>query len=84
MPRRAKLKRPIEVGKHLHRHPDFYHGELTFKGTRIPVRTVLLYLAKGHDIDWAVKAWPSLTPEAIEEALVLATKALEKQTEQAA
>ena len=84
MPRRAKLKKPIEVGRHLHRHPDFYHGELTFKGTRIPVRTVLKYIAKGMTIDEALVSWPSLAREAIEEAFLLATAALEEKAERAA
>lgn len=64
MPRRNRLKQPIEVGKYLVRHPKFYHGQLTFKGTRIPVRTVLRHIAKGMSVDEALKAWPTLSADA--------------------
>jgi uncharacterized protein (DUF433 family) len=76
MPRRNQLKQPMEVGRYLIRHPKFYHGELTFKGTRIPVRTVLRHIAQGMSADEALENWPTLSHEALVEALSLATEAL--------
>lgn len=81
MARSAALNKPIEVGRHLIRHPRYYRGELTFKGTRIQVETVLHYIAKGMSVDEALRNWPTLTHEAIEEALSMATKALIQQSE---
>jgi uncharacterized protein (DUF433 family) len=76
MSRRNPLKQPMEVGQYLIRHPKFYHGELTFKGTRIPVQTVLRHIAQGMSVDEALENWPTLSPEAVLEALSPATEAL--------
>lgn len=84
MSRSHPLKQPVEVGEYLIRHPKFYHGELTFRGTRIPVRTVLRYLAKGYSVDWAMEAWPGLSREAILEAIAIAVEALEEKFQEAA
>ncbi len=67
---------PIEVGKYLVVDPQVCHGQLTFKGTRVPVHTVLVYLAKGRTIDQLLAGWPQLTREAIVEAIRLAAAAL--------
>jgi uncharacterized protein (DUF433 family) len=67
---------PVEVGSYLVVDPRICHGQLTFKGTRVPVDTALLYLAKGRTIDEILASWPQLTREAIAEAIRLATDAL--------
>jgi uncharacterized protein (DUF433 family) len=51
----------LEIGEHLVIDPEVCHGQLTFKGTRIPVETVLLFLATGRTIDWVLAEWPRLT-----------------------
>jgi uncharacterized protein (DUF433 family) len=56
--------------------PAICHGELTFRGTRVPVRTILLYLAKGRSLAYLRKSWPEVTPEAIEEAVSMAAELL--------
>ncbi len=66
----------IEIGRYLVRDPEICHGQLTFKGTRILVETVLSYLAAGRTIDWALDEWPRLSRDAVQEALQLATAAL--------
>lgn len=43
-----------EVGQYLAADPEICHGKLTFKGTRVLVRTVLAYIAAGKDIDWVL------------------------------
>jgi uncharacterized protein (DUF433 family) len=63
---------PIEVGRYLVIDPQICHGQITFKGTRIPVETVLTFLAKGYALDQLLRSWPELTPQAVEEAIYLA------------
>jgi len=74
--RRRNTKKPIEVGKYLISDPEVYHAELTFKGTRIPVKTVLTFLAMGETIDALLEGYPRLSRDAIEEAVRLAKDAL--------
>ena len=51
-------------------------GDLTFKGTRVLVKDVLFYVAKGKDWDWIVSGYHGISREAIAEAISLATEAL--------
>jgi len=74
--RRRPAKQRVEVGQYLVADPEVYHGELTFKGTRIPVKTVLTFLGMGESIDVLLEDYPSLSREAIEESVRLAKEAL--------
>lgn len=65
-----------EVGKYLVSDPEVYHGELTFKGTRIPVETILRAFKRGYDLDKITKGWHNVPHEAVLEAIELATQAL--------
>jgi len=67
---------PLEVGRHFIVHPGVCHGALTFKGTRVPVETVLVSLAKGRTIDQIRESWPKVSREGIVEAIDLATRVL--------
>jgi uncharacterized protein (DUF433 family) len=69
-------KEPREVGEYLIVHPGICHGRMTFKGTRVPVSTVLAYMAKGWTIDKVLDDWPQLSREAVQEAIRLASSAL--------
>ena len=71
-----KSIKPIAVGKYVVSDPEICHGQLTFKGTRILVETVLSYLADGRTIEWALVEWPRLSRAAVKEALQLAAVAL--------
>lgn len=63
----------LEVGKYLIVDPEVCHGKLTFKGTRLPVQTVLVFLGmKGRSLDYVLKSWPHLKREGVEEAVRLA------------
>jgi uncharacterized protein (DUF433 family) len=83
---RAKMKarpksksskgRPILVGRYLTVDPLVCHGELTFRGTRVPVETILMYLAEGYSLAYLRKSWPEVSPEAIQEAVSLAAELL--------
>ena len=65
-----------EVGKYLVVDPKICFGRLTFKGTRLPVETILNWLAKGKTIDSILSDWPYLARAAIAEAVFLASEAL--------
>lgn len=75
---KAQVKEPVKVGNYLLVHPGVCFGQLTFDGTRVPVETVLLYLAKGRTIDQILESWSELTREAVVEAMRLAATALVK------
>jgi len=64
------------IGKHLSVDPHVCHGKLTFRGTRVPVQTVLHVLAEGRSVNQILKGWPELSREAIAEAIDLAGEAL--------
>ena len=66
----------VEIGKYLVIDSEICYGELAFKGTRIPVETVLTFLRMGDSIDELIADWPELSCEAIDEAIQLATVAL--------
>ena len=67
---------PVRIGRYLIKDPGVCHGKLTFKGTRVPVETVLNRLGKGRSIDEILKSWPELRRAAITEAIHLAAASL--------
>jgi len=67
---------PREVGKFLVVDPGICHGKLTFKGTRVPVQTVLVFMSKGWTMDQILADWPELKREGVVEAIQLAADAL--------
>ena len=68
--------KPARIGRYLVKDPGVCHGKLTFKGTRVPVETVLNRLGKGRSIDDILNSWPELTRAAIAEAINMATATL--------
>ncbi len=78
-----RLKKRLEIGQYLVRDPEIYHGELTFKGTRVPVSVVLAYAAKGMSLPRIRRNWPEVSEEAVMEALNLAKEALVEKHRQA-
>jgi uncharacterized protein (DUF433 family) len=82
--REEYLMKRLEIGEHIVIDPEVCHGQLTFKGTRIPVEMVLLFLSTGRTIDWVLAEWPRLTREAVEETIRLATAALVERHKEAA
>jgi len=61
----------VEIGNYLVIDQEICHGQMTIRGTRIPVDTVLTFLAKGYSIDQLLRSWPELQRPAIEEAIRL-------------
>jgi uncharacterized protein (DUF433 family) len=68
--------KPVEVGQHLVVQSRNGRRTLLFKGTRLSVAGVFRRLARGESVGAIVKASPQLTPEAIREAIELASAAL--------
>ena len=66
---RSANRKPTLVGKHLVVDPRVCHGALTFRGTRVPVATILSYVARGFSLAYLGKSWPEVSAKAIEEAL---------------
>ena len=60
----------VDVGSYIVMDPEICHGQMTFKDTRVPVDTVLTYLAKGYSVDQLLRSWPELSRAAIEQALL--------------
>jgi uncharacterized protein (DUF433 family) len=67
--------KPLEVGEYLVADPRVCFGKLTFKGTRVPVQTVLTFLAMGETIEEVLRGWPRVTRDGVEEAIRLAAVA---------
>jgi uncharacterized protein (DUF433 family) len=77
-----RTRKRKELGQYIVADPEICHGHLTFKGTRIMVKSVLYYVAQGKDWDWIAQAYYGhITREAIAEAVSLANEALLKKTE---
>ncbi len=75
---KAIEKSYTEIGRYLVVDPEICHGKLTFKGTRIPVATVLTYLAMGDSIADVLQNWPRLQRPAIEDAIRFAARLVQK------
>ncbi len=66
-----------EFGRYIVADPGICHGQLTFRGTRILVETVLAEVARGLAWETIVGNWRGkVTAEAIQEAVLLAREAL--------
>lgn len=76
-----KARNRMELGQYIVADPEICHGQMTFKGTRIMVRSVLEMLAKGKDWDWISQEYEGrVNREAIAEAVSLANEALLEKT----
>lgn len=72
-----RTRKRKELGQYIVADPEICHGQLTFTGTRILVKSVLFYVAHGKDWDWISQEYQGkVTREAIAEAVSLASDAL--------
>jgi uncharacterized protein (DUF433 family) len=72
------------LGRHIVIDSEIHHGDITFRGTRIPVASVLEDVAEGTDWETIIEQWHgSITREAIGESVRLAAEALVAQHRQA-
>ena len=75
-------RKRIEFGEYIVSDPEICGGDLTFKGTRLLVKDVLYFVAKGYDWQRISADYDGrLSHEAIAEAVELARKSLIKETE---
>ena len=65
--------------KYLESRPDRVGGELTIKGTRIPIAQVINQLANGYTIELMHEGWPWLSIATIKGAVKEATELLSAQ-----
>ena len=54
---------------HIVRDPRICGGEPTIKGTRIPVRSVIIEYQRNNDLNWVLQGYPRLDENLIREAL---------------
>jgi uncharacterized protein (DUF433 family) len=47
----------------IHRNPSIQGGVAVFRGTRVPLRNLIDYLAGGEDLDAFLSEFPSVTRE---------------------
>ena len=62
---------------YLSANPAVCHGRLVFRGTRIPVATVLELLASGMSMEEILRGYPSLTKKAVQAAIDYARMRIE-------
>ena len=55
--------------KYLESRPDRVGGELTIKGTRIPIAQVINMLAHGHTLQLMLEGWPWLSAATLKGAI---------------
>ncbi len=58
------------------RDPDIMSGTPVFKGTRVPVKTLIDYLQGGHTLNEFLEHFPSVSREQAEAVLELAKRYL--------
>jgi uncharacterized protein (DUF433 family) len=72
-----KIPKRTDFGRYIVADPEICHGQLTFKGTRILVKSVLYYVAQGKDWEWiATECFGRVRREAIAQAIEMAAAAL--------
>ena len=77
-----KTRNSKELGQYIIVNPDIRHGQPTFKGTRIMVKSVLEMLVKGWEWDRVSAAYDGrIDHAAIAEVLSLAGEALIEKAE---
>ena len=67
----------MDYAAFLIRDPQICGGQLTVKGTRVTVRTILASLAEGASEDEILADFPTLTREAVRAAIAFAAASAE-------
>ena len=77
-----KVRKRTELGQYIVADPEICHGQLTVKGTRIMVKSILEMLAKGYDWDRVAAAYNGrISHDTIAEVVKLASDALIEKAE---
>lgn len=69
---------PAKVTQHglVSRDPEVHSGDAVFAGTRVPVESLVDWLASGYDLDAFLENFPSVAREQVLAALELLRAAL--------
>ena len=67
----------LELSAVVHSDPDTLGGTPVFVGTRVPLQTLIEYLAAGDSLDEFLAQFPTVSREQAQAALELARDALE-------
>ena len=67
------------INRYISMDPAFCHGRPVFKGTRIPVSTILELMEGGMTIEGILKGFPSLSKQGIQAALHYAAQVIENE-----
>ncbi|MBV6450789.1 MAG: hypothetical protein MHPDNHAH_01516 [Anaerolineales bacterium] len=71
------------MGRYIVTDPEIAHGKPTFRGTRVLVSDVLEQVASGMAWETIIEEWnESITKEAIQEAIQLASQAFIKHADE--
>jgi len=62
----------MELSEFIIRNPRVCNGQPVFRGTRVPLRTVLASLADGDDGDVILQDFPTLSREHVRAAIAFA------------
>ena len=65
------MRSTMNLERIVSRDPDVVSGVLVFKGTRVPVQTLIDYLKSGETLDRFLDGFPSVTREQAEAYLEL-------------
>jgi uncharacterized protein (DUF433 family) len=64
----------VDWREHIDSKPEVVHGQLCFKGTRIPVSVVLDNLAAGLSPEEILRSYPSMTGDHVRAAVAYAAE----------
>jgi uncharacterized protein (DUF433 family) len=69
----------MNAGELITRDPEIMSGTPVFKGTRVPIKTLMDYLEGGHTLDDFLESFPSVDREQARAVLELAKRYLVSQ-----
>jgi uncharacterized protein (DUF433 family) len=68
----------VKFAEAFERNPKICGGQPVFRGTRVPLRTVLASLAEGDTFEQVLKSFPTLTPEHLRAAVAFAASSAQE------
>jgi uncharacterized protein (DUF433 family) len=68
----------MDYASHIVRDPKVCGGDPVFRGTRVPLRTVLASLADGDEVADILAEFPTLTREHVRSAIAFAAASAEE------
>jgi uncharacterized protein (DUF433 family) len=77
---KERLQREVIVS----RDPEVHSGDLVFRGTRVPVDTLVDHLKSGYTIEEFLQGFPSVERWQVEAFLELSPAAIEQMNERSA